>query len=87
MLEIQGLSKTYRGGVVGLEGLTLSAGEGVLGLLGRNGAGQTTLMSLLATVTRPTAGSFRFQGVDGGIRCSSAVGSAICPRTSACTSG
>jgi ABC-type multidrug transport system ATPase subunit len=65
MLEIQGLSKTYPGGIVGLEPLTLSAGEGVLGLLGRNGAGKTTLMSLLATVTRPTAGSFRFQGVDG----------------------
>jgi ABC-type multidrug transport system ATPase subunit len=65
MLEIQGLSKVYPGGVVGLEGLTLAAGEGVLGLLGRNGAGKTTLMSLLATVTRPTSGSFRFLGVDG----------------------
>jgi ABC-2 type transport system ATP-binding protein len=64
MLEIQGLTKTYRGGQTALADFSLSLGAGVLGLLGPNGAGKTTLMSILATVTRPTAGTFRWQGRD-----------------------
>ena len=64
MLEVRGLSKTYRSGTKALVDVSFDMDEGVLGLLGPNGAGKTTLLSILATVTRPTAGTFRWQGRD-----------------------
>ena len=55
-LTVEGLSKTYRGGVEALRGVNLALKPGVLGLLGPNGAGKSTLMRILATITRPSAG-------------------------------
>ena len=55
-LEIQNVSKTYRGKVEALRDFSLELGPGVLGLLGPNGAGKSTLMRILATITRPSAG-------------------------------
>ena len=55
-LVVEGLSKTYRGGVQALRGVNLELKPGVLGLLGPNGAGKSTLMRILATITQPTAG-------------------------------
>jgi ABC-2 type transport system ATP-binding protein len=63
-LEIEGVSKTYRGGVCALRGVTLSLGPGVLGLLGPNGAGKSTLMKILATITQPTAGRVLWDAAD-----------------------
>jgi ABC-2 type transport system ATP-binding protein len=63
-LKIEGVTKTYRGGVCALRGVTLSLGPGVLGLLGPNGAGKSTLMKILATITRPTAGRVLWDGAD-----------------------
>jgi len=64
VLESDGLGKVYRSGTWGVRELTIRAKEGVLGLLGPNGAGETTLMQMLATLTRPTTGSLRFAGID-----------------------
>lgn len=64
MLEIQSLTKLYRGGTRALDDVTLSIGRGVTGLLGANGAGKTTLMSIIATVQRPTSGKVTWKGVD-----------------------
>jgi ABC-type multidrug transport system ATPase subunit len=64
MLEVRGLSKTYRSGTAALQDVSFDMDEGVLGLLGPNGAGKTTLLSILATVTKPTAGTFSWQGRD-----------------------
>ena len=64
MLEIQGLTKRYPNGTLGLDGVSLAIDTGVLGLLGPNGAGKTTLLSLLATITRPSSGTFLWQGRD-----------------------
>ena len=64
MLQVEAVSKAYRGGKFGVRELSLSARPGVLGLLGPNGAGKTTLMQMIATVTRPTAGRIVFDGVD-----------------------
>ena len=55
-LTVEGLSKTYRGGVQALRGVNLALKPGVLGLLGPNGAGKSTLMRILATITQPSAG-------------------------------
>jgi ABC-type multidrug transport system ATPase subunit len=55
-LKIENLTKTYRGRVHALQGVSLEVGAGVFGLLGANGAGKTTLMRILAGVLRPTSG-------------------------------
>ena len=64
MLQLDGVSKKFRGGNYGVRDLSLSIGGGVLGLLGPNGAGKTTLMQMIATITRPTSGTIRFQDLD-----------------------
>jgi ABC-2 type transport system ATP-binding protein len=56
MIEITSLTKTYRGGVKALDGISLEIGTGMFGLVGPNGAGKTTLMRILAGLLRPTAG-------------------------------
>ena len=63
-LEITEVSKCYKGNVWGLRDFTLRTGPGVLGLVGPNGSGKSTLMRMIATVTSPTAGKIRWQGVD-----------------------
>ena len=64
MLEINQLSKRYRGDVWGLREFSLSIRPGVLGLLGPNGAGKSTLMRILATVAKPSSGSVVWNGTD-----------------------
>jgi ABC-type multidrug transport system ATPase subunit len=64
MLQLDGVSKKFRGGNYGVRDLSLSIGGGVLGLLGPNGAGKTTLMQMIATITRPTASTIRFRDID-----------------------
>jgi ABC-2 type transport system ATP-binding protein len=63
-LEIEALSKRYRGGAQALKNVSLSIGPGVLGLLGPNGAGKSTLMRIVATVLKPTSGTIRWNGTD-----------------------
>jgi len=63
-LEIEDVSKTYRGKVAALRSFSLELGPGVLGLLGPNGAGKSTLMRILATITRPSAGRVLWNGID-----------------------
>lgn len=50
------LSKSYRRSVKALDGVDLSFGDGMTGLLGSNGAGKTTLMRILTGVLRPSSG-------------------------------
>lgn len=59
MIDIQNLSKTYRGGVRALDEVSLHIGAGMFGLVGANGAGKTTLMRITAGLMRPSAGSVR----------------------------
>jgi ABC-2 type transport system ATP-binding protein len=63
-LQIENLSKTYRGNLRALRDFQLQMGPGVLGLLGPNGAGKSTLMRILATITQPTAGRALWNGTD-----------------------
>jgi ABC-2 type transport system ATP-binding protein len=64
MLELLDVAKAYRGGVRGVDGVTLRLGQGLVGLLGPNGAGKSSLMRIAATVTRPTSGQVLFDGTD-----------------------
>ena len=48
MLKIEGLVKAHTPNRRAIDGLSLEAGEGVLGLLGPNGAGKSSLMEILS---------------------------------------
>jgi heme exporter protein A len=64
MIELSRLTKVY-GSSVALRGVTLGVPAGsVLSVLGHNGSGETTLLRLVATLIRPTAGSGRLGGHD-----------------------
>src|SRR3990172_6787236 len=53
-IAVDGLEKTYRGGVRALDGMTFSVPEGeVFGLLGPNGAGKSTTVRILLTLSTP----------------------------------
>ena len=63
-IEAHGLSKSF-GRVVALDGLSLRAPAGsVLGLLGPNGSGKTTTVSILSTALRPDGGRATVHGLD-----------------------
>src|SRR5215469_9516368 len=63
-VEAHGLRKAF-GKVQALDGLSLAVPAGsVLGLLGPNGSGKTTTVSILATSLRPDAGRARVGGLD-----------------------
>jgi ABC-type hemin transport system ATPase subunit len=64
MLKVEALSKRYANGTLAGENLSFSTVGGVLGFLGPNGSGKTTLMSMLAIITTPTSGTFRWEGTD-----------------------
>ncbi|HEU4913415.1 MAG TPA: ATP-binding cassette domain-containing protein, partial [Actinomycetes bacterium] len=64
VLEVRGLSVAF-GSVVALDGFDLSVPAGAsVALVGRNGAGKSTTLRVLAGVLPPTSGSVRVAGVD-----------------------
>src|SRR6476469_7341701 len=63
-LELRSIAKTYPG-VIALDGVSLSLARGeVLGLIGENGAGKSTMMKVLGGVIAPTSGSIVIDGVE-----------------------
>jgi ABC-2 type transport system ATP-binding protein len=64
MLEVNGLTKSY-GGVLAVRDVNFAAAPGqVIGLLGPNGSGKTTIIRMLTGLIRPTAGTVTWRGVD-----------------------
>lgn len=62
MIEVNGLTKRY-GAFLALDHLDLSIDEGVIcGFVGANGAGKTTIFSILATLLSPTEGDALING-------------------------
>lgn len=63
-LSIRNLTKIYKGNKVGLKDFSLELNSGILGLIGPNAAGKSTLMRIVATISRPTEGQVLWNGVD-----------------------
>lgn len=64
LLHTVELSKRYPGGVLALDGLTLSMEPGLIGLVGENGAGKSTFIKVLLGLLRPTGGEVSVLGLD-----------------------
>jgi ABC-2 type transport system ATP-binding protein len=65
MIQIKNLSKTYASGVHALKNLNLEIGGGeIFGFLGSNGAGKSTAIKILTTLSKPTGGAFSIAGID-----------------------
>jgi branched-chain amino acid transport system ATP-binding protein len=64
ILEVQDIH-TYYGDAYVLQGLSLTLEQGqILGLLGRNGVGKTTLVNSIVGFTPPRRGKIMFKGAD-----------------------
>ena len=63
MIEIKNLTKIYPlGKKKALDDVSFEIPEGIFGLIGRNGAGKTTIMRIIATVMDQTDGAVYFDG-------------------------
>ncbi len=61
-LRVDGVTKAF-GGLVAVDGLTFDLVEHeVLGLIGPNGSGKTTMMNLISGALKPSAGRIHFYG-------------------------
>lgn len=66
MLKIDDLYKRFKGAdfnVIDGVSLTINRGE-VVGLIGKNGAGKTTFMKMIAKTKRPTSGAIFLNDID-----------------------
>src|SRR6478609_5767474 len=65
ILEISGLSKTYKSGHQALKPIDLTINKGeIFALLGPNGAGKTTLISIVCGIVTPSTGHVTVDGHD-----------------------
>ena len=64
MIELQDITKTYPDGLTALSGVSLSLDRGMFGLLGHNGAGKTTFLSILVLALEPSSGRRVYDGLD-----------------------
>ncbi|MEW6193176.1 MAG: ATP-binding cassette domain-containing protein [Bacillota bacterium] len=65
IIEAEGLTKTFPGGITAVDGVSFSVEEGeVFGFLGPNGAGKSTTIAMLTTLIKPTSGTARIAGTD-----------------------
>jgi branched-chain amino acid transport system ATP-binding protein len=62
LLTVSGVVKRF-GGFAALNGVSFEVTEGeILGLIGPNGSGKTTMFNCISGALEPTAGSIRFRG-------------------------
>jgi ABC-2 type transport system ATP-binding protein len=64
LLHLKGIEHVYPNGTRALDGVTISIGKGMFGLLGPNGSGKSSLMRTIATLQTPTAGEIQFGDID-----------------------
>ncbi|MEZ5502161.1 MAG: ABC transporter ATP-binding protein [Halioglobus sp.] len=64
MIEVQSLARHF-GNTIAVDDVSFSIGnQEIVGLLGHNGAGKTTIMRMLSGCLEPTAGTIVIDGVD-----------------------
>lgn len=64
LLEIRNVEKDF-GGVVALKNVSFDVAEGeIVGLIGANGAGKSTMFNIITGMFEPTSGSVVFEGRD-----------------------
>lgn len=64
MIEVRELSRSY-GDLKAVQSVSFDIGRGeIVGLLGHNGAGKTTIMKMLTGYLEPSAGLIRIDGLD-----------------------
>jgi putative ABC transport system ATP-binding protein len=70
LIDLQGITKVYGSGaaaVHALKGVDLRIGKGeFVAVMGPSGSGKSTCMNILGCLDTPTAGAYRFKGVDVG---------------------
>lgn len=65
VIDIQGLTKTYAGGLEALKDVNLAINKGeIFALLGPNGAGKTTLINIVCGIVKLTRGEVLVDGHD-----------------------
>jgi ABC-2 type transport system ATP-binding protein len=65
VIKVKGLTKVYNHSLTAVDHIDFSVKKGeIFGFLGPNGAGKTTTISMLITVSRPTAGTATILGSD-----------------------
>jgi len=63
LLALSGLTRRF-GGLVAVDGIDLSVGQGeIVGLLGPNGSGKTTVLNMISGAMPPSAGAIAFDGM------------------------
>jgi putative ABC transport system ATP-binding protein len=69
IVELEGVTKVYGAGpaaVRALAGVDLAIEEGAfVAIMGASGSGKSTAMNIIGFLDSPTAGAYRFMGVDG----------------------
>ncbi len=64
MIRVEALTRSY-GGLTAVDQVSFEIGTGeIVGLLGHNGAGKTTIMKMLTGYLEPTGGSIEIDGLD-----------------------
>jgi len=64
MIRVEALTRTY-GDLTAVDQVSFEVGRGeIVGLLGHNGAGKTTIMKMLTGYLEPTDGSIEIDGLD-----------------------
>lgn len=62
MLNVQSVTHYYKKDKAVLSDINLNLNKGIVGLLGKNGAGKSSLMNILATLQKPTQGDVLWKG-------------------------
>mgnify|MGYP001342105709 CR=1 FL=1 len=64
-IELRGVTVRY-GDFVAVKGVDAAFPPGAVGLLGRNGAGKSSILKAMLGLVRPSAGEIRIRGIDAG---------------------